>query len=399
MAITVDYSTAPFLITVPQSDLSLITGTQYQLTVDTFWSLLSDFTDNEQVMAQPVLYSRIPATSSTPSITEIDLDFYRIEFEDGLYSVNIINGNTNIREAEVKNQVSVNTNNTTGFINPVFLESALFQGYVSVDVSSGVSGTGYTSSGAVIGTEQARVDNMTDALAIAIERGLVKFLFHSDITLSTLDLSAGYNFEASSPSKLIICNASAIVDNCSFKQMQLTGELDGFNLAERALLFDCTDLVGFCEAVSFLGNNTVTGAIQLINCLSGETGTSRPSFDIGVNSFQTVKWSKSIEIRGALAGNVSSIELQGGTIYIDSSCVGGDIYIRGTPFGIVDNSAAGCTVHDQTESEKVNNIHQAHFNRRHHDQTANTITIYDADNTTPLHVFDADDALTDITPQ
>ena len=27
------------------------------------------------------------------------------------FKVNIINGNTNIREAEVKNQVSVNTNN------------------------------------------------------------------------------------------------------------------------------------------------------------------------------------------------------------------------------------------------------------------------------------------------
>lgn len=116
MALSVDYSTAPpWLITVPKSDLTLITGTQYQLTVDDYWILLRDYTDNEVTMARPVLYSRIPATPSTPSITDIDLNYYRIEFEPDLYSVNIINGNTNIRDGEVKNITSVNTNNTTGY--------------------------------------------------------------------------------------------------------------------------------------------------------------------------------------------------------------------------------------------------------------------------------------------
>jgi hypothetical protein len=143
MAITVDYGVTPFLITIPKSDLTLITGTQYKLTVDEFWILLRDFTDEQNTMAQPKLYSRIPATSSTPSITTIELAYYAIEFEDGLYSVNIIEGNTNIREAELKNQVSVNTNNTTGFIDPTYLEYSTFNGGVSVDASSLYSGTAY----------------------------------------------------------------------------------------------------------------------------------------------------------------------------------------------------------------------------------------------------------------
>lgn len=58
-------------------------------------------------------------------------------------------------------------------------------------------------------------------------------------------------------------------------------------------------------------------------------------------------------------------------------------------------SAAMSTTQDQNLTE----IHRAHFNRRKHDTTANTITIYDSDNITPLHVFDAEDDLTDITPQ
>lgn len=60
------------------------------------------------------------------------------------------------------------------------------------------------------------------------------------------------------------------------------------------------------------------------------------------------------------------------------------------------NTGSGLTPDEQLELEE---IHQAHFNRRKHDSTANTITIYAPDNVTPLHVFDADDALTDIVPQ
>jgi len=121
MAITVDYSTTPYTIEIPKSDLTLDSGTKYNLTVDTFWQLLRDYADSPESLPFPVIYTRIAATASTPSITEINADYYQLQFEDGTYSVNIINGNTNIRDVEVKNQVSVNTNNTTGFIDPTFL--------------------------------------------------------------------------------------------------------------------------------------------------------------------------------------------------------------------------------------------------------------------------------------
>jgi hypothetical protein len=118
MAITVDYNNTPkWLITIPKSDLTLDTGTKYTLTVDTFWQLLRDYADSEEGIVNPIIYTRIAATASTPSITNINLDYYSLQFEDVLYSVNIIDGNTNIRDAEVKNKVSVNTNNTAGFVD------------------------------------------------------------------------------------------------------------------------------------------------------------------------------------------------------------------------------------------------------------------------------------------
>lgn len=68
-------------------------------------------------------------------------------------------------------------------------------------------------------------------------------------------------------------------------------------------------------------------------------------------------------------------------------------------FNSAGKQLTGDTVLTPEQDTYLTKIHQAHYNRRRHDSVANTITIYDADNVTPLHVFDADDELTDITPQ
>lgn len=117
MAISVDYTVTPWLITIPLSDLTLDSGTKYKLTADDFWKLLREYSYSPEGVISPIIYTRIAATAATPSITEINEDYYALQFEDGAYSVNIINGNTNIRDVEVKNQVSVNTNNNTGFVD------------------------------------------------------------------------------------------------------------------------------------------------------------------------------------------------------------------------------------------------------------------------------------------
>lgn len=48
---------------------------------------------------------------------------------------------------------------------------------------------------------------------------------------------------------------------------------------------------------------------------------------------------------------------------------------------------------------KLQEIHEAHYNRRKHDSGNNTISIYESDNTTVKKVFDSNADLSDITPQ
>lgn len=332
MAISVDYSTAPpWLITIPQSDLTLESGTKYKLTVDQFWLLLRDFTDNETTMARPVLYSRIPATSSTPSITEIDLTYYALQFEDGLYSVNIIEGNTNIREAEVKNQVSVNTNNTTGFIDPVFLQYSTYDGGVWIDAVGGTAGTTYPT-----GTPAQKVSNMPDALTIAAEQGFESFFIVGDVTIdSGLDYTDKQFFGQGQNLSHFTVSSAADVLNCTFAGATISGTLDGSSKLDECIIDGLNFVSGVIENC-ILNPSTITlggsAIAQFIDCESGVPGTGTPTIDCG-GSGQPLSirgYSGGIKLTNKTGPEAVSIDLVSGQVKIDLTTVtNGTIVVRG----------------------------------------------------------------------
>ena len=338
MAITVDYSVTPFLITIPQSDLTLITGTQYQLTVDTFWLLLRDFTDNENAVPQPKLYRRTPATASTPSITEIEEAYYALQFENGAYSVNIINGNTNIREVEVKNTVSVNTNNTTGFINPEFLELGLFNGAVCIDSANAsgaaVSGTGKTANGLVIGTRQAPCLAASDALVIAQGRGINKFNLMSDLTLTGGNYSAGYSWTADRLSITLTVQAAANVTGNAMDTITVSGELDGLNRLANCEIDAVTNVSGELFQCNLESTMSINGDVHIISCYSGVAGGGHPMIQtIGTNEVIIRDFHGSIGLHG-MTGGTHSIGLEGGKLTVGADSTAGTIHARNMPFEI-----------------------------------------------------------------
>ena len=331
MALTVDYSVTPFLITVPKSDLTLESGTRYKLTVDEFWILLRDFTDEQTTMAQPKLYSRIPATSSTPSITTIDLAYYAIEFEDGLYSVNIISGNTNIREAEVKNQVSVNTNNTTGFIDPTYLEYSTFGGGVSVNALSEITGTAYPK-----GTPSQPVNNFTDALAIAAKRGFKSLLVTGDATIDGGNDFTDYTFVGRGQNlSTFTLDTSAVLVNSSFYDAQITGVLDGDTHVEDCIIENITFVSGVIERCILSEGTTVLGGAEtayFIECKSGVEGVNKHTIDCGGSGqgLAIRDFNGGIKIINKTGVDAISIDLSSGQVILSNTTVtNGTITIRG----------------------------------------------------------------------
>lgn len=353
MSISVDYSISPWLITIPKADLTLDTGTKYNLDVDTFWQLLRDYADSDEGIAYPNIYNRIPATSSTPSITDVNLDYYELQFEDGSYSVNIINGNTNIRDAEVKNTVSVNTNNTTGFISAKFLQHGTFGNAVTVNAITGKDGVEYP-----IGTPSEPCKTSDNTLAILDENGLTNVVVKTDFSIANTDFSAGYAFIGASPLRVLTGVASANLANCSFHDITVTGELDGMNLMRGCSIDAVTNASGRIENCYLMSTMTINGRTSIVGSYSDIEGGGYPLVTVLSGSLIVRDFHGSLGLGGITSGNHSIGIDNGGRLIIEATCTGGSIYIRGNPFEIIDNSGAGCTVIDQTESAKVRELYQ-----------------------------------------
>lgn len=358
MAITVDYTLTPFRITIPKSDLTLISGTKYSLDVDVYWNLLSDYSDSDESIPHPLMYGRIPATSSTPSITEINLTNYDLVFEDGLYSVNIINGNTNIREAEVKNQVSVSTNNTTGFIDPVFLEYGTFDGSVWINTVTGGTGTKYP-----MGSPSSPVNNLTDAKVIAAANGFVQFQVTGTFVFDAADVVDGFIFQGLSSSKTtLILTEAATITNCIFRECTITGQLDGGNDASFCVIGSLNYLDGsLLDCFLTGGTITLNGAqANLLRCASAVAGggvDDTPIIDMGETGTALVirDYQGGIKLTNYTSGSDPvSIDMSSGRIILDSTISSGTFNIRGVG-SVVDQTTGAAIVHvDVLDSHNLN---------------------------------------------
>lgn len=349
MALLLEWSTK--IITVPKTELTLVSGTHYTITVDYWWQLLREANYDAEGMVFDTMYNSIAPTSSTPRIVEV-VNGYTVQFENGLYSVEFINGNTNFRDVEIKNTVSVGTNNTTGFIDPTFLEAGLFTGgLIVVDVINGVSGTDKTPQGGIIGTSQTPSNNFIDAKTIAVNRGLRDFLIINSATIVSVDFSVGYNFVGTTPFVQLTLATSADMTNCSMTNLTVVGELDGLNVVTRCTIGPVTNLSGFIEKCAFTSTASISGPTFVFECYSQVTGTGHPIFSVGNNDIGLRDCHGSFGFAD-MTGGVHTIQIEGGRAVLYPTCIGGDVFLRGTPYEITDNSN-GTSVVDQTESKKI----------------------------------------------
>ncbi len=117
MATTIDWAT--YVINVPQSDLTFLSGVRFELDVDVFRLGLKDIEDSPDGMGQLKTHNH-QAESVLAGVTyarqvEI-LAPYTVEFEDGQYEVNCVGANHNISDRKFPNQTSLIINNAAGLI-------------------------------------------------------------------------------------------------------------------------------------------------------------------------------------------------------------------------------------------------------------------------------------------
>lgn len=361
MAITIDYSdtvTPQYVINVPRADMLLVSSSPTeirQLNINDFRLQLNDLMDDEIGMAFPTNHVHTaPLTISGVTLSrsvEI-LPPYAIEFEDGLYNVNIVGGNSNISDVTIKNQVGVNTANSAGLQDPFAFQAAAFgDGVVAVAQTSGQSGTTFPR-----GTRSFPVNNFADAEAIAVQRGIKTFLLVEDTTIGAQDFSAGFSFRGDNPNTLCTIEPAANVTNCEFKNLTVQGTLDGGNILRECALLDINYFNGFIYRCGMAGTVTLAGpsTATFLSCYSlvaggGAEQVARINMGgVHVTPLVVRDYQGGLRIQNLTDDTADagvSIDMSSGRVQLEASMTAGNLTLRGIG-DLEDNSGPGCTVNN-----------------------------------------------------
>ena len=133
MSLSINWTTQ--VITVPQSYLTFLSGSDYELDVDQFRKDLNNIQDSEEGM--PFLDTHrhntevVLGTITLARVVEI-INGYSVTFEDGQYIVNLTGANNNLLDVTNLNQVSIRSSNSAGLITVISGSGVLPQDIVDI---------------------------------------------------------------------------------------------------------------------------------------------------------------------------------------------------------------------------------------------------------------------------
>lgn len=332
-----------------------------QLNIDDLRIELGDLADDPEGIVQPTMFAHTPPLTisgvTLARVVEI-LDPYTLEFEDGLYNVNIVGGNSNVADVVIKNQVGVNTANSAGLQDPFALQAAAFGGEVSIDASGGLPGTSFPR-----GTRAFPVNNVADANTIADARGIKSFRILSAMTISSGDFSDGHTFIADNPGITVTLDAAADVTGCEFRNMTITGTLDGGNTLRECAIQSLNLFNGFIFQCGISGTITLNGTnpaviLQSFSLVAGGGPSQYPVIDLGGTVVTPVvirDWTGGLGFENCSTQSASfSVDFASGRAIFDSTITAGTFTVRGIA-DVEDNSGVGATVSDLTIQGTVAN--------------------------------------------
>lgn len=219
------------------------------------------------------------------------------------------------------------------------LQYSSFGGGITVDVLSSYSGTAFPT-----GTPQQPVNNLTDAMLIAVERGFTALYIVGDITV---DVSGDYSnmvFIGESQTKSILTiSAGANVLGCEFMDATVLGTLDGNSLIQNCVLSDLTYVYGIIvECILEPGIITLGGSnpAHFLDCWAGNPSDGWPTIDCGGSgqALALQNYNGRIKLQNKTGTEQIQIGLNAGHVWLDSTVTTGDIYIKGV--GELDNDGS-----------------------------------------------------------
>jgi len=235
-----------------------------------------------------------------------------------------------------------------------------FDEMVYYDDQNGSPGTDYP-----VGTPLTPSNDEASTKLIAIARKLRKISVYGSVgNFEVPSVMNGYEFVGHgqySAGDTVDFN-SKDVDGCIFRFMNVTGTQAGVGWVS---LYNC-EVINVIGLEALMRDTLIqqctlrSGAtIDALNCGSFQGAAT---IDLGdPNIVNLYGWKGDLILAGLTAGTVNIYSL-GGNISIGGSCVGGVINIYGSA-SVIDNSAVGCVVTDNTNILAIE-THDEHFHNR-----------------------------------
>lgn len=218
------------------------------------------------------------------------------------------------------------------------LEFASFNGGVAIKASSPYSGTAFP-----VGTLQQPVNNLPDAIAIAVERGLNHLHLLENLNIPAGSYT-GYTFLATVSNVTVSSFAGADLTDSQFIECILVGDFS-YAIPRQCLVTAITTAGSFFDTCTILGPLTLTGPgpVGLVNSMQMDPATpvvlDCASF---TGSLSLRGWEGDARvINKSTAGSVG-ISLNGGKIVLDATVTAGSFVFTGV--GTVEDDSTGTTV-------------------------------------------------------
>ena len=347
--VTIDWANK--IIFVPKTETLLLQSTPTeirQLNLDDFRRTLKDLEDDAEGMTFLDTHRHVPPITvggvTLARIVEI-INGYTITFEDGQYAVNLVGANSNIGDATNVNQVSVRSANSAGLTDLSSLQAASYNGGVALNVNSIYSGTTFP-----VGTRGYPVNNMADALAISLAKGLKNIY-----VASTLILTDGYyqdyrlRFIGESVHTQLYLSDIVNVGYCEFENLTVSGYIDNGCLLRQCVVSSVVVADGTLFTCAVAGTVTVLGNQQctFLGCYAAFPQEVVLDYAYAADGHAIVNrdWHGDIRVDNCSNNCISDIGISSGVLEISASVTDG-------VFNVYENAeivnAGTATVNDKT---------------------------------------------------
>ncbi len=343
------------IIYVPQSFLSLISGSRYKFDLDDFRLALKDLEDSEEGMGSERTHNHVAPISvgavTLARVVEI-INGYTITFEDGNYSAEFDGANTNAADVVNVNQVSVRPNNSAGLTYSSIQEDLAYNGKVCLDVSG--SSKAKSGLGNYVGTRPIPSDNLEDAMTISENFNISEIALAGTLTLD--QNTTGYAFSNNGNGKVDLNGQPATVTRFIDLKVWGTQNFTG-------LYFDCrlTNIQGLsgvyqdCKFLDSIPMLVAQGQTNFFNCKDQTEGDASVVLDLSNGTdadpikLDIKDFTGKITLRNSTSvNNKISVAVMAGHVILDSNNTAGTFCVG----GVVDlqDSSTGTTVHTKVIS-------------------------------------------------